>query len=239
MSHIVLVIPSRNDRVFLEKLVNSLFTVPSGGTFSMVIVDDHSTDDTPEWVVRNLKDYATYIRPETRSYFTRSVNHGLVYSLQEYTSEYFLVLNSDIQVTDYWVAGMLGTALRYNAGVVGATLHYPTGHVQHLGAYGRGGHTDINRMQTRFYTSHRCEWVTGAALMARRSVFERVGLFPVLRGEPVQYDASDREFCHNATRGGFDIWLSPTLFYHDTLTAEQVRRSSGQYADPGMLRLDR
>lgn len=238
-SEIGIVVPSYNDRHFLEKLAGSLWSTTPGATFSVVIVDDHSTDDTPGWVKQHLKDYAAYIQPTEKCYFTRAVNLGIDYVLQVFNPNYVLLLNSDIQVTDYWAAGMLGTARGKGAGIVGATLHYPNGLVQHLGGYGPGQHMDINKPQTRGYDGARVPWVTGAAMMINADVIYDIGLMPVLAGPPVMYDASDREMCKQALRGGYDIWVSPALMYHDTLTAEQYRVSTGQYNNPAMLRVDR
>jgi len=238
-SDIAIVIPSYNDRHFLEKLAWSLWSVPPGGTFSVVVVDDLSTDDTPEWVQENLREYAVYIQPKEKAYFTRAVNLGIDYSLQVFNPQYVLLLNSDIEVTPYWAAGMLGTARGKGAGIVGATLHYPNGLIQHLGGYGPGQHMDINKPQTRGYDGLRVPWVTGAAMMVSVDVIRDVGLMPVPRDTKFQYDASDREMCKRALKAGYDVWVSPTLMYHDTLTAEQYRRSVGQYENLAMRRADR
>jgi GT2 family glycosyltransferase len=232
------IVPSYNDQRFLQKLTDSLWSSIAGATFSIVIVDDHSTDGTPEWVQTAMNGYGAYIQPERKSYFTRCVNYGIDYALQVFNPNYFLLLNSDITVTPYWAAGMIGTARGHNAGVVGATLHYPDGHIQHLGGYGPGQHMDINKIQTRGYDAFSIPWVTGAAMMISREVIQTVGLLPVLR-DVVQYDASDREFCKRVITAGFDVFVSPALMYHDTLTAEHIRRSSGQYQNPAMQRVDR
>lgn len=234
-----IIVPSHNDQPFLARLVESLYTYIAGNPFSLTIVDDHATDGTPDWVMANLKGYATYIRPERRSYFSRAVNFGLEHSRRHHRPGYFFVLNSDITFTPYWGAGMVATFLQHDAGVVGATLHNPNGTVQHIGAYGEGQHMDINKMQARFLDGYAPAWVTGAAMMIRPDVIEAIGLFPLLKGQAVQYDASDREFCKNAVRGGFNIQVSPALLYHDTHTAEALRRAAGEYTNPDMRRLDR
>ena len=236
---ITIVVPSYNDRPFLENLVDSLYQVISGIQFRLVIVDDHSTDDTPDWVMGHLKNYVTYIRPPEKSYFTRTVNHGLNYALSEIRQDYIFIVNSDVTFTDYWGAGMAGTALQFDAAIVGATLLNPDGTVQHVGAFGRGHHIDINKPLMRFLDGYDPPWVTGAAIMVRPDLLFNVGLFPVLVGDPVQYDASDREFCTRAVRAGYNIAVSPTVLYHHTHAAEAMRRDAGEYSTPQMARADR
>jgi len=236
---IALIVPSYNDWHFLARFTDSLFQSITGVPFQIIIVDDHSTDGTVAWVTSNLENYVTYIRPESKSYFTRAVNHGISYALQNTESDYFLIVNSDITFTDYWGAGMVGTSIQKEAGIVGATLLNPNGTLQHVGAFGRGRHIDINKIQTRFFDGYEPAWVTGAAMMVKREVFLEIGLFPVLVGEPVQYDASDREFCKNATLAGINIAVSPAVLYHHTLQAESYRRAMGQYSSFAMSRADR
>jgi len=236
---IVLIVPSYNDKGFLVAFIDTLFQSIAGAPFQVLIVDDHSTDGTVEWVTHNLENYVTYIRPEKKSYFTRAVNHGITYALQNINSDYFFIVNSDITFTDYWGAGMIGTSIEKEAGIVGATLLNPNGTLQHVGAFGKGRHIDINRVQTRFFDGYAPAWVTGAAMMVKREVFLEIGLFPILVGEPVQYDASDREFCKNAVMAGIGIAVSPTILYHHTLQAESYRRAMGQYNLDSMSRADR
>jgi GT2 family glycosyltransferase len=234
-----IIVPSYNDKQFLAMLVESLYSNIVGNPFSLTIVDDHSTDGTPDWVMANLRDYATYIRPERKSYFTRAVNFGIEYSRANHRPDYLFVLNSDITFTPYWGAGMVATFLQHKAGVVGATLHNPNATIQYVGAYGAGFHMDINKVQTRFFDGYAPAWVTGAAMMIRPDVIEDVGLFPILKGPAVQYDASDREFCKNVVMGGYEIRVSPAVLYHHTHVAEAARTAAGDYLNPEMRRIDR
>jgi GT2 family glycosyltransferase len=236
---ITVLIPSYNDQYFLEQLIDSIFQCIAGAFFQVVIVDDHSTDRTPDWIIENLKGRVSYIRPPEKSYFTRAVNHGLNYALQELKQDFILVCNSDITFTDYWAAGMIGTSLKHDAAIVGATLLNPDGTIQHVGAYGRGFHIDINKPLMRFLDGYDPAWVTGAAMMIRVDLLLHMGLFPILVGDPVQYDASDREFCTRAIKSGYNIAVSPTILYHHTLQAEEYRKQLGQYEVVQMQRLDR
>jgi GT2 family glycosyltransferase len=234
------VVPSYNDLFFLKRLIESFHYAIPGLPYYVTIVDDHSDDGTAEWIVNNLDGYANLIRPEGKSFFTRSANFGIDYTLRAYPDiEYIFLLNSDITVTDYWASGMVGTALRHDAGVVGATLLNPDGTIQHVGAYGPGQHMDINKPQTRFYDGYDPPWVTGAAMMIRRDVLGDIGLIPIIKDQVVQYDASDREFCRRVLMGGYNIAVSSTALYHFTHQAESYRREMGQYENPGMWRIDR
>ncbi|MEX2217573.1 MAG: glycosyltransferase family 2 protein [Phycisphaerales bacterium] len=52
---------------------------------------------------------------------------------------------------------------------------------------------------------HRADWVSGACMLVRRKVFERVGLLD--DGYFMYYEEAD--FCRRARRAGFDCWYAP------------------------------
>ncbi len=134
---------------------------------------------------------------------------------------------------------MVATSKRLDAGVIGATLLYPDGRVQHAGAYGAGEHFGINQPWIGHHDDRHVPWVTGAAMCIRKDVIERIGFLPTSEDRK-QYDASDRHFCTNARMQGFEVAVSGNcVIYHYTLEAEQSRTELGQYNHPAMRRVDR
>lgn len=231
---ISVIIPSFNDWQFLELLLESLYSEIAGHPFRVVIVDDHSDDGT-EVKIRQLGGYADVIRPMQKSYFTLCCNAGLDWSAKNTEADYLFLLNSDTKVTEGWAVALVATSQALEAGIVGATLLLPDGRVQHAGAYGVGYHSDINKPWLRYRSDRLVPWVTGAAMCITRQALQMTGLFPVMNTGPTkhqkQYDRSDRQFCVDATRAlGINIAVSAgCVIYHDTHSAESMRRKRGDY----------
>lgn len=230
---IVVIVPSYNDWQFLELLFESLYSEIAGHPFRVVVVDDHSNDGT-EQKIRQLQGYADVIRPSEKAYFTRSCNAGLDWAARHTDAESFFLLNSDTVITPGWGAALVATSLKLEAGIVGATLLLPDGRIQHAGGYGVGYHHDINKPWLRYHKDRLVPWVTGAAMFIKRKTLELTGLLPVGNGNTNhqrQYDSSDRDFCINATHlHGVNVAVSADcVIYHDTHSAENIRRKRGDY----------
>lgn len=233
------IIPSYNDRPFLERLFESLYSTDAGCTFLPVIVDDQSDDGSEIWMKEALKGYTVVVRPNEKAFFTRANNIGIDYHKNNTYPGFFFLLNSDTVVTDGWGAALIATSTKLNAGIVGATLLLPDGRIHHAGAYGPGQHFGINQHFVDYHEDRYVPWVTGAAMCIRKDVVDRIGPLPT-SGDRRQYDASDRHFCTNAVFQGFEVAVSAgCVIYHYTLEAEKERIKSGQYDHPAMRRADR
>ncbi len=230
MVKFAIIIASFNDLPFLELLFESLFSTHPGAEFRCIIVDDHSNDGSEHSVRQQFSDYATVLRPEEKSYYTRANNVGLDWAKNNLHPDYYFILNSDTQVTNDWAAALHATSLTFNAGIVGPTLLYPDGRIQHAGAYGPGEHFGINKHWIRFHQDRIVPWVTGAALCIRKDVVVHAGYLPVL-ADKQQYDASDRAYCLKARLNyRTEVAVSAgSIIYHDTLQAEAMRRPRGDY----------
>jgi len=238
-TQIGIVIPSYNDRPFLEKLFESLYSTDAGATFVPVIVDDQSDDGSEIWMKEALKGYTVVVRPTEKAWFTRACNIGIDYHRGQIEPDGYFLLNSDTVVTDGWGAALLATSQKMNAGVVGATVLLPDGRVHHAGAYGAGSHFGIVKPWVKFQRDRYVPWVTGAAMFIRKEVVDRIGSLPASGGHR-HYDASDRNFCTNARFQGFEVAVSSgCVIYHYTHEAEDARRRAGEYKRHEMRREDR
>jgi len=234
-----LIIPSFNDRHWLEGLFESLYSVDAGTTFIPAIVDDQSDDGSELWMKEFLNGYAVVVRPTEKAYFTRACNIGIDYHRNNTRAEFYFLLNSDTTVTPDWGAALVATSLKLNAGIIGATCLLPDGRVHHAGGFGAGEHFGIMRPWVDFKQDRIVPWVTGAAMCIKKEVVDKIGFLPTSGGVR-QYDASDRNFCINARMQGFEVAVSAgCVIYHHTREAEDERRRLGQYDHPAMQREDR
>lgn len=224
----IVIIPSYNDKNFMERLLESLFTEPAGTKFRVLVVSDFSNDGTEEWLA-TLKGIDV-VKPTEKAYFTRACNAGLQWAMMHTKEQYMFLLNSDTIATPEWGSALIATAQRFKAGIVGATLLNMDCTIQHLGAYGEGYHFNINKPWLRYRDDRLVPWVTGAAMCINRDVVDRIGLLPTQ--EKKQYDASDRDYCTRARLTyGYEVAISTgAIFYHDTHEARTVRLNRGDYS---------
>ncbi len=95
----------------------------------LIVVDDASSDATERLLgaIPGLR----YFRNAENLGFLRTANHGAAQA----RGRYLLFLNNDTQVLPGWLDRLLEVfATRPDAGIVGAKLIYPSGHLQEAGA---------------------------------------------------------------------------------------------------------
>ena len=95
----------------------------------MIIVDNHSTDETSQ-ILQAVEGDIKIIRESSNRGFAVACNHGA----QMAEGEYLIFLNNDTEPKDGWLDAMLNCA-RNNTevGAIGAKLTYPDGNIQHAG----------------------------------------------------------------------------------------------------------
>jgi O-antigen biosynthesis protein len=161
---------------------------------------------------------------DPRPFNWSSINNEGVRSAR---GDVLLFLNNDTEVLEpTWLEALLEHAQLPEVGAVGARLLYPDGTLQHAGVVvglgGTAGHA-FKRMPPdhpgHFGMSQvvrDCSAVTGACLMVRREVFERVGGFD----ERYQVAYSDVDFCLSVREKGYRNVFTPhaTLYHHECAT---------------------
>jgi len=137
--------------------------------------------------------------------------------------ELLLLLNNDIEARESgWLEVMAGQALREEIGCVGAQLLYPDGTLQHagviLGIGGVAGHSHKYQVasesghQMRAHLSQNLSAVTGAALMIRRALFQRLG---GLDAEKLHVSYNDLDLCLRAMDAGYrNLYCAEAVLVH-------------------------
>jgi GT2 family glycosyltransferase len=147
---------------------------------------------------------------------------------------YILMLNSDVRVTDTWLQPMIEEMeTNYRAGVVGCKLIFfpevfgplrgsknprPAGKVQHAGVafniLRQPFHIHIgwSRKNPRLNKRTSIQAVTGAALLTRRALWDKVGGLDLVYS---QGNFEDIEYCLRVKDMGFEIIYRPdAVIYH-------------------------
>ncbi|MGH3694695.1 MAG: glycosyltransferase [Pseudonocardiaceae bacterium] len=166
--------------------------------FEVLVVDDASPDRTAELVTASPG--VRLISSERNVGFVGACNLGA----SQARGSYLLLLNNDTEVRRGALDALVGAADSDDRiGLVGAMLVYPDGRLQESGGiiwadgsgwnYGRDQDPDAAEFQVR----REVDYCSGAAILVRREVFERLGGFDQ-RYAPAYYEDTDLAFAIRA-----------------------------------------
>lgn len=211
-----IVIPSKDNYKVLKRCIDSIFTVPAGVEFEVVVVDNGSSGKNRSKIEKLLEQHGCkYIYEPLDFNFSRMCNIGAAHS----SGNIILFLNDDIKVQgDGWLARMAGHARLSHVGAVGCKLYYPKGHmIQHCGvvntAVGPGhafyGIDDVGVVMYggRNLLPYNFAVVTGAALMVERHKFDEAGGFD----ESLAIAYNDVALCFSLLEKGYYNVLRPDV----------------------------
>ncbi len=234
-----IIIPTKDLLKYVKRCIESVEkkTVTDGFDYEIILVDNNSVQ--PE----SLKYFEYLAKRHKVLQYTKPFNYSAInnYAVQRAEGDYLLFLNNDTEVINpEWLYEMLQLAQEDGIGAVGAQLIFPDNSIQHAGVYiypRVAGHMfykfDImsegylGRMQVISNVSA----VTGACLMMRRSIFEKVGGFEEAN-LPVAFN--DVDLCLKALEAGYRNVYTPfaRLYHYESLsrgyedTPEKIARFS-------------
>lgn len=227
-----IVIPVYNQLPYTAACLRSLAEVRSQVACEVIVVDDASTDATPD-ALPGVAGLRVLRNPENLG-FIGSCNRGA----REARGEFLVFLNNDTEVTKGWLEALLQTFMtRPDAGLVGARLLYPDGRLQECGGlvfrdgsgwnYGRGD--DPARPEYRHLRE--TDYCSGACLAIRRELFARLEGFDS-RYAPAYYEDTDLAFRVRAE--GLKVYVQPaaSVIHHEGV-------SSGTDLDSGVKQYQR
>jgi GT2 family glycosyltransferase len=218
-----IVLPVYGEAEFLRACLESLYAHDAGVPYTVTLVDDESPD-TLEWVFDWARDQgARTIYHHRNKGFAATCNTGA----RAGKAPWILLLNTDTLIThNGWLAAMVEAGNDKKTGIVGCLLTFfsedhplyepsplrPSGKVQHAGVafdiLGRPYHifsgwsADHPKVQER----REMNCVTGACLMARRSLWRRLG---GLEECYTRGNFEDVEFCICARLAGYKVVYTP------------------------------
>lgn len=214
-----LIILNRDHGAWLKSLLTSIFTLTDYSNFTVIIVDNDSTE--PE--VRGIYDrLATNPRVSIVPYektfnYSEAINIGVSYS----ETDVIVLMNNDMRVTQPgWLGELVQWALHPEIGVVGAKLLHRNRSIQHagiiLGMNGFIGHLYLNAPEHYHGLAGSADWyrnfyaITGACQAMRRDLFNQVGGYD----ERFRLAFGDIDFCLRVAGAGYRNLYNP----HSQLT---------------------
>ncbi|MDD5088845.1 MAG: glycosyltransferase, partial [bacterium] len=219
-----IVIPVYNRWQLTQQCLESICETSDRASYEVIVVDNHSTDETNR-VLQAVEGDVTVLRqPENRGFAT-ACNAGARLA----QGEFILFLNNDTVVKPGWLDALVNCArAAENIGAVGAKLLYPSGDVQHAGIAISEKRVPYLIFQ-HFGSDHPavCETrdmqaVTGACMLVRKTVFAQAGGFD----EAYHNGFEDVDLCFRLRQEGRRIVYCPeaTVIHREESSAGRKDR---------------
>jgi GT2 family glycosyltransferase len=208
-----IIIPSYNGIALTEACIRALQeNLPADLRCEIIVVDDASTDDTPQRM-RRLADRDPRIKSERNAQnqgFVATCNRGAELA----TGDVLVFLNNDTLPQAGWLEPLLEVFEDHpDAGAAGGKLVYPDGRLQEAGGvifsdasaanFGRG---DLEIDAPLYNYLREVDYVTGALIATPRALFEKLGALD-LRYRPIYYEETD--YCFRMREAGYKVYYQP------------------------------
>lgn len=217
---VTVIIPAYNQFAYTYRCVQSIIAHMPAAPFEIVVADDGSTDETL-YAALVLFGGIRIVRNVRNGGFLQAVNAGV----QVARGKYLLMLNNDTEVQDGWLDQLLQTFARDPAiGVAGSKLIYPDGRLQEAGAivWRQGTAMNWGRLDNpddpQYCFMRDTDYVSGAALMIERRLFDAVG---GLSEEFAPAYFEDTDLCFKVRAAGRRVVVQPRsrVIHHEGVTA--------------------
>lgn len=246
------IIPAWNLVEMTSACLRSLAAHSAGADMEVLVVDNGSTDATPEALPPLGRELFgprfRILGMEENLGFARACNAGA----RAASGEMLFFLNNDTLATEGWLAPLLA-AFKGRVGAVGPRLLYPDGRLQHCGIafspflrvghlyeFFPGDHPVVERTRP-------LQAITGAALMLPRTLFREAGGF--FEGYLNGYE--DMDLCLTLLQRGHKLAVAPQSriihhtsatpgrFVHDTANGQLLMQRHGKKLRPDLHLLGR
>jgi len=228
---ISIIIPVFNQLDFTRCCLDGIFaTLPSNIPCEIIVVDNGSSDGTPEYL-QSLTDRIKVLSNPENMGFAKACNQGV----QAARGELVLFLNNDTLPKPGWIEALIAPINANEADICGARLLYPDGRCQHAGIAfderGLGYHIfgGFPGDAAPVLEQRRMQAITGACMAIRKPVFLELGGFD----EGFRNGFEDVDLCLRAGEKNKRI-----LYVPDSVLVHYAEQSSGRkdYDIPNMQR---
>lgn len=224
-----IVIPVYNEFAYTYNCLEAIRRNTKDIAYEVIIADDCSTDLTVEieQVVENIR----LITTEKNVRFLLNCNHAAQYA----KGKYILFLNNDTQVQQGWLKPLISLMEDNDEiGMTGSKLVYPDGRLQEAGGifWKDGSAWNYGNKQladnSEFNYVKEVDYISGAAIMIRASLWEKIGGFDE-RFIPAYCEDSDLAF--EVRKQGYKVIYQPlSVVVHFEGVSNGTDVTSGQKA---------
>lgn len=203
-----IVIPVYNQFTYTYNCLKSILENSGDVSYEIIIADDVSNDLTTR--LSEVAENIQIARNKENQRFLRNCNQAAKYA----KGEYILFLNNDTQVQENWLQPLVELIERDDSiGMVGSKLIYPDGSLQEAGgiiwgdghAWNYGNGQNANKPEFNYVKE--VDYISGAAIMIRTSLWKEIGGFDELFA-PAYCEDSDLAF--EVRKHGYKLMYQPT-----------------------------
>lgn len=202
-----IVIPAYNQFDYTYHCLESIQKHSGNVTYEILLADDCSSDLTRD--IGELVAGIHIIRNEENLRFLLNCNHAA----SQARGKYILFLNNDTQVQQNWLQPLVDLLESDpSIGMTGSKLIYADGHLQEAGGIfwkdasaWNYGHMQ-NPEDPEYNYVKEADYISGASIMIRRSLWEEIGGFDQ-RFAPAYYEDSDLAF--EVRKHGYKVVYQP------------------------------
>ena len=221
MTKVAIVILNWNGEKFLKKFLPTVIKYSSNNYTEIIIADNDSKDNSVAFLKENYPDIRI-IQNETNGGFAKGYNDAL----KQVEAEYFVLLNSDVKVTQNWISPVIEMmdADKSIAAAQPKLLSYDAPeYFEYAGA--AGGYIDIlgypfcrgrifqsiEKDTNQYNDEHEVFWASGACMFVRKELYHRFdGL-----DEDFFAHMEEIDFCWRLKNKGYKIMYTPkSTIYH-------------------------
>jgi len=216
-----IVILNWNTRNHLETFLPFLVKYSSGPDIQIVIADNASTDDSVPFLKTNYPDITLLLLDKNYGFA-----EGYNKALQQVKAEYYILLNSDIEVTENWIQPLIG--LLESSPEIAVTMpkllsYYKRNYFEYAGA--AGGYIDkfgypfckgrifwtMEKDEGQYDGVNEIFWATGACLAIKSEIFHNTGGF-----DPYFFAHQEEiDLCWRLHHQGYKIYCNTqSVAYH-------------------------
>lgn len=233
MSRIAVVILNFNGIKFLEKFLPAV--IKHSGDADIIVADNASSDDSVNWLGKHFPAVKLLVNHENSGFAG-----GYNWALSQIEAKYYVLLNSDIEVTAHWLEPLL-KLMDSDKNIAACQPKILSYHKKKYFEYagGSGGFLDklgypfcrgrifedLEKDEGQYDDVREIFWATGACLFVRAEVYRALG------GLDDDFFAHMEEidFCWRAKNEGYKIFVQPaSVIYHvggGTLPKRSARKT--------------
>ncbi|MEY4929706.1 MAG: hypothetical protein RI909_430 [Bacteroidota bacterium] len=234
MTEVAVVILNYNGRNFLKQFLPSVIQYSVHA--KIIVADNASTDDSIQLIESEFASQVEVLKMD----LNRGYCGGYNFALQKVEAEYFVLLNSDVEVTQGWIEPVIAL-LKSDPSIAAAQPKILSWHEKDKFEYaGAGGgfidllgypfcrgrlFTDLEKDYAQYDDVCQVFWATGACLFIKADLFKKLGGFD----EDFFAHMEEIDLCWRLNRAGYKVYYqgSSSVFHvgGGTLSASNPRKT--------------
>ena len=243
MSRVAVVILNFNGLSFLQKFLPSVIANSKGA--EVIVADNASWDNSVDWLKQNYPAIKCLVNKQNNGFAG-----GYNWSLSQVRADYYVLLNSDIEVPEGWINPLLDL-MESDPNMAACQPKIRSYHHPEYFEYAGGSGGFIDKLGYPFCRGRIFEslepdkgqyddvrevfWATGACLFVRAKVFHELGGLD----EDFFAHMEEIDFCWRAKNKGYKIMVQPqSVVYHvggGTLPKNSPRKTYLNFRNNFML----